>query len=397
MMAFYPTTAAASRLSASAIFSGAVRCASSVLGILRALAFACGLLTLLGGAVSAQAERHSGLVDVDERTFVIDQVLGKLRASYVNEEIADQMAAAIRAHQAAGDYDPLTRAVAFVEVLTRDLRAVSGDKHVTVEFFAEPITTTAPSPPPDTGTPPLPMDAGTRHPANRPNSQACRFVNVAVLAGSVGYVKFDAFVSPQVCAETAAAAMSLVADCDALIFDLRDNAGGDPAMVAFMSSYLFTEPRHLSDIYDRRTRVTFESWTVPFVPGRRFIGKPVFILTSPRTFSAAEEFAYDLQVLKRAVVVGETSGGAAHPAVSLPIGGHFQVAVPIGRYVNPISRTNWEGAGVEPDVRARENVAVQAAYRAALQDVLRRLTPSSQREAMQRQIDVLTTAIEAER
>jgi C-terminal processing protease CtpA/Prc len=189
--------------------------------------------------------------------------------------------------------------------------------------------------------------------------------------------------------------MSLVAGCDSLIFDLRDNLGGNPAMVAFISSYLFQEPVHLDDIFERRTNVSVESWTLPYVPGRKFIGSPVFVLTSPRTFSGAEEFAYNLQMLKRAVIVGEASGGGAHPAVPLRIGAHFQVVVPVARYINPVSRTNWEGRGVEPDIRAREDVAAQAAYRAALEGVIQTMTPSKQRDAVGRQIDALTKVIGA--
>src|SRR4029077_14807831 len=144
--------------------------------------------------------------------------------------------------------------------------------------------------------------------------------------------------------------------------------GWRPVMVAFVSSYFFSRPVHLSDIYEREQHATVESWTLPFVPGPKFVGKPIFVLTSPRTFSGAEEFAYDLQMLKRAVIVGEQSGGGAHRAVSSRIGDRFEIAVPIARYVNPVSGTNWEGSGVGPDIRVREELSVQAAYRAALED-----------------------------
>lgn len=341
---------------------------------------------LLTAALHAQSEHHSGAVDAGERSAVIDQVLGKLRESYVREDVARTMDAEIRARETAGSYDGLTDAGQFVQALTRDLQAVSRDKHLVVEFSAEPPASPRP-----------PSEAEAAGQGNPWRSQDCLFVNVAVLAGNVGYIKFDAFRPPGKCAETAAAAMSMVTDCDALVIDLRDNAGGDPGMVAFMSSYFFSQPVHLSDVYERRTNATVESWTLPFVPGRRFIGKPLFVLTSPRTFSGAEEFAYNLQMLKRAVIIGETSGGAAHLALPVPIGAHFRVVVPVARYVNPISRTNWEGKGVKPDIRAREEVAVQAAYRSALEGVTERMTPSTRRDAIQRQIDVLTTVINARR
>jgi len=329
------------------------------------------LCALLAVGVHAQDARHSGVVDSNERDFVVDQVLAKLRASYIREDVARTIEADIRARQKAGNYDHLTDAGQFIEALTRDLQTTSGDKHLRVDFFADP----------ESGHP-LP-------------SRDCLFVNIASLTGNVGYIKLDAFLPPGLCGETVAAAMTLVAGRDALILDLRDNTGGDPLMVAFMSSYFFAAPVHLEDVYERRTNVTVESWTLPFVPGPKFVGRPVFVLTSPRTFSGAEEFAYNLQMLKRAVVVGETSGGGAHPASAERIGAYFQVSVPVARYINPASRTNWEGKGVEPDIRAREALAVQTAYRAALKDVIERLTSPKERDAAQRQIDALTKVIDA--
>lgn len=318
-------------------------------------------------ALDAQAPRRSSVVGAEERGVVIEQVLGALRDSYVGTDVVRKIEAEIRAHRTSGDYDRFSNPEQFVQALTRDLQAASGDKHLAVEFSAEPV----------------------EH-----DSLDCQFVNVAVLGGNVGYIKFDAFQPPGRCGETAAAAMSLVADCRALIVDIRDNSGGDPIMVAFMASYFFADPVHLDDIHERRTNVTVESWTLPFVPGRKFVGKPVFIVTSSRTFSAAEEFAYDLQMLKRAAIVGERSGGGAHPAVSREIDAHFQVSVPVARYVNPLSRTNWEGKGVQPDVAAREAVAVQAAYRAALETVIGKTTAPKQRAAIERQIQALTAVID---
>jgi len=317
---------------------------------------------VLCAALGAQSV-HRDVVDAKERALVIAQVLDKLRESYVREDVARAIEEDIRAREKAGDFDGLSDAK-FVDALTRDLQAVSGDKHLIVAVSSSIA-----------------------------RQRGCLFVNVGVLPGNVGYLKLNGFRSPEVCGGIAAAAMSLVSDCDALLIDLRDNPGGDPVMVAFMSSYFFARPVHLTDIYEGRKHVAVESWTLPFVPGPKFVDKPVFILTSPRTFSGAEEFAYDLQMLKRAVVVGETSGGGAHPAESVRIGGRFEIALPVARYVNPVSGTNWEGTGVGPDIRAREELAVQTAYRAALEDVIQRTTSSAERDEIQRQIEALTKVI----
>jgi uncharacterized membrane protein len=134
--------------------------------------------------------------------------------------------------------------------------------------------------------------------------------------------------------------------------NLRENGGGSPAMVSYVSSYLFSRRTHLNDIWNRRTGQTEEFWTRDSVPGRRFGGeKPVFVLTSANTFSGAEEFTYNLKAQKRATIVGEVTGGGAHPVGPRPVGNNFVIAVPHSRAINPITHTNWEGVGVEPDIK----------------------------------------------
>jgi C-terminal processing protease CtpA/Prc len=194
----------------------------------------------------------------------------------------------------------------------------------------------------------------------------CAFVKVEQLPGNVGYVKFNGFMDPEACGPTASAAMSFVAGTDALIIDLRENGGGDPKMVAFVSSYIFSDSTHLNDLWTRKTNVTEQYWTRPSVPGKHFGGeKPVYVLTSKRTFSGAEEFSYNLKNLKRATIVGETTGGGAHPVNGQRIDEHFVIGVPFARAINPISKTNWEGTGVEPDVKVPASDALTTAQKLA--------------------------------
>ena len=138
------------------------------------------------------------------------------------------------------------------------------------------------------------------------------FARVERLDGNIGYVDLRGFTPPEIASETAAAAMTFLGGTDAMIFDVRQNGGGSPEMVAFLTSYLFEGTVHLNDFYSRPTNETRQSWTLPYVPGRRFPGKNVYILTSRKTFSGAEEFTYNLRHLGRATVVGETTAGAAH-------------------------------------------------------------------------------------
>ena len=180
----------------------------------------------------------------------------------------------------------------------------------------------------------------------------CGFVKAEQLANNVGYLKFNMFADPEVCGATASAAMNFLANTDALVIDLRDNGGGDPAMVTYISSYLFSKRTHLNDLWTRRTNETKEYWTNADVSGKRLADdKPVFVLTSSHTFSGGEEFTNNLKVLKRATIVGETTGGGAHPVAGQRINDHFIIGVPFARAINPITKTNWEGTGVEPDVK----------------------------------------------
>jgi len=159
--------------------------------------------------------------------------------------------------------------------------------------------------------------------------------------------------------------MNFLAHVDAIIFDLRHNGGGDPKMVAMISSYLFDKSTHLNDLYNRKEDFTEQYWTLPYVPGTTLANRPAFVLTSKNTFSGAEEFTYNLKNLKRATIVGETTGGGAHPVSGHRIDDHFMIGVPFARAVNPVYKTNWEGTGVEPDVSVKAADALEKAQELA--------------------------------
>ena len=173
------------------------------------------------------------------------------------------------------------------------------------------------------------------------------------------------FADPDVCGSTAIAAMNFLANVDAIIIDLRENGGGDPKMIALVSTYLFSKPTHLNDLWERKGSITQQYWTLPYVPGKRLDDKLAYVLTSKRTFSGAEEFSYNLKTLKRATIVGETSGGGAHPVSGYRIDDRFMIGVPFARAINPITHTNWEGTGVEPDVKVSAADALSTAQKLA--------------------------------
>jgi C-terminal processing protease CtpA/Prc len=199
--------------------------------------------------------------------------------------------------------------------------------------------------------------------------QNCTFSKVEILDNNIGYIKFGAFPPPDMCGPTVVAAMNFVAHADALIFDLRENHGGDPNMVDFIVSYLFRGSTHINDLTDRHDNETHQYWTMPWVLGPRFVDQPVYVLTSNSTFSGGEEFTYDLKTQKRATIVGETTGGGAHPVRPMPAGDHFTIGVPFGRPINPVTKDDWEGKGVEPDVKVSAADALTTAQKLAADKV----------------------------
>jgi len=297
------------------------------------------------------------------RTQVVENAIREMSARYVFPDIAMKVAVALGDKLRAKAYDGLDDPVLFAERLTVDLRDVTHDLHVRVRYSAEPL----PPPGADDETPSPEQVAAYRRESAAHNFGVER---VERLPLNVGYIDLRGFDDIDVAAPAITAAMTLVAHTDALIVDLRANGGGDPATVAFMSSYLFDQRTHLNSLYWRKGDRTEQFWTSEWVPGPRFgQAKPVYVLTSAKTFSGAEEFSYNLKNLKRATIIGETTGGGANPGDRQQLSPHFDLFVPSGRAVSPITHTNWEGVGVTPDVKVVAADALRNAQLLALKSL----------------------------
>lgn len=299
-------------------------------------------------------------IDAATRAKVIDGAVAALRDTYVFPETAKKMEEAVRAHQQKHDYDAISDGDDFARRLTDDFQAVSHDKHLRVMFSPAAL------PDFDNQKPDPKREAEERKQMERMN---CGFKKAEILESNIGYLKFDFFADPAICGPTVVAAMNFLGNVDAIIFDLRENGGGDPKMIAFLSSYLFAERTHLNDLWTRKGDVTDQYWTDPYVPGKRLDGKPAFVLTSKNTFSGGEEFTNNLKVLKRATIIGETTGGGAHPVRGHRITEHFGIGVPFARAINPVTHTNWEGTGVEPDVKVDASQALVTAIKMATERI----------------------------
>jgi hypothetical protein len=301
---------------------------------------------------ASSALAHDNLLGPTERKRIINSAIANLREHYINRDAAQKMADALAAHEKRGDYNGVVDRAAFAAMLTQHMRDISLDRHLTLDYFQDSLP-----PQPVAQTPEV--SAQYREAMKRQN---CAFEEIEILPRNIGYLKLNSFPDPEVCRVAAMAAMTYVNHADAIIFDLRDNRGGNPEMVQFLGAYLFDHPEYW---YNPRENTTEQSWTRSPVVGNELADKPVFVLTSPATASGAEQFCYDLKMLKRATLVGETTAGAAHAGVWHPIDDHFGMGIPEAKAINPYSSFDWAEIGVEPDVKVEAANALDVALKLA--------------------------------
>lgn len=305
--------------------------------------------TLAGQPVASdnQATATPATFDAAARRDVVAKLGEALRARYVFPQVGERAAQTIERALAAGTYDSLADPAAFAARLSADLAAVAHDKHLR-------IFSTATRPPPPPGG------------AQMPRAEA-GIVRADALRGGVGYVEIIGFPPQRLFKPVLDRAMGGLAGSRALIIDIRRNGGGSPDAVAYLVSFLVTPGRPINDIVTRveKTndfkRESFSSMPTPV----RFAKVPVYVLTSKDTFSGGEEFAYDVQALKRGTLIGDVTGGGANPTGFVALGHDIAASIPFGRAENPVTKTNWEGRGVQPDVRVPAGDALAAALKRA--------------------------------
>ena len=307
------------------------------------------------GVIAVQA----GNLDAAEKQRVIEAVTRNLKERYFDRDTGQRMVDSLLAHEKGGDYGSVEDGAAFADLLTRQIRDVSHDPHLVVVYSQTALRDHSMGPAPE-------ELARYRKEMELSN---CTFEKVEVLPHNIGYLKLNSFPDPSVCQSTAVSAMASLNSANAIIFDLRDNRGGYPAGVALIAAYLFDHPEYL---YSPRDNTTEQSWTRSPVPGNKLADKPAYVLVSPSTFSGAEAFSYDLKMLKRATIVGETTGGGAHAAVFHRIDDHFGMGIPEVKPINPFAKADWEGTGVEPDVKVKAADALVTAEKLARGKLSRR-------------------------
>ncbi len=346
-----------------------------------------GALTLLTPAARAQFASGSPddpdtPIDARTRAAVVESLAVAVRDRYIFPEKGAELARQLRRRAAQKQYDGITSSRELADTLTAHMQATTHDLHMRVHYRYQPLPTG-----------PADEDRATPEEQQRQLAQErlrnFGFEQVRRLPGNVGYLDLRQFSGAPEAQSTAIAAMNFLGNCDALIVDLRRNGGGSPAMIQTLLSYL-VEPGdrlHFNDFHEREGDRWVQWYTSPYVPGPRLAGKPIYVLTSPLTGSAAEEFSYDIQTHKLGTLVGGTTAGAANPGGLFRLSDHLATFIATGRAVNPITKTNWEGVGVKPEVDVPPATALREAHVRAIEALQKSPRDDEHRALLGRALD----------
>ena len=332
--------------------------------------------------------KNNTSLDSKTKSEAVNKIAKLLDENYVFPDKAKQMGDYIKSQLKNSTYDTINDPMLFAELLTMDLQSITHDKHLRIAFNPEAVKELKE----------LEKKTGSFDDEPMFIEQMKRenygFKEIKILPGNIGYIDFRNFAPSKISKQTVASVMNFVSGTDALIFDIRKNGGGDPDGVRLICSYLFgTEPVHLNDIYTRTTNETEEYWTLKKVDGVKRPDVPVYVLTSRFTFSGAEEFAYNLKNLKRATIVGEVTGGGANPGGTKYIDNSFVVFIPTGRAISPVTKTNWEGTGVQPDFEIASDKALEKAEILALEKISSGVKNESEKSRYQWTIESLNASM----
>ncbi|MCB0825428.1 MAG: S41 family peptidase [Armatimonadetes bacterium] len=327
----------------------------------------------------AQQERE---FSASEREQIIRELIKQMNARYVMPDIAKKIESELTKWMKSDEFKSLNEPIVFATKVNEVLKVNVTDAHLRFRYSPNVL--------PERREAGEPSQAEIDQVTNWVRRQNATFRKVERLEGNIGYFAFDSFQSPEDISRPMAAAMNFLANTDAMIIDLRQNGGGDPSGVQVVCSYFFDEkPVHLNSIYFRPTDETHEFWTLEKVDAPRFLDKPVYVLVSKRTGSGAEECSYNLQQLKRATIIGEPTWGGANPGGSVRLHDHFSCFIPVGRAINPITKTNWEGSGVIPDIKCDPAKSLEQAQVLILKELIAKEKDDNYKSALEARLKTL--------
>ncbi len=299
------------------------------------------------GSAKAEAEKGSEILTNDQLRVLVSKIGDELKNKYVYPHLGEKMAQKILDKLAKNRYSTQLNSQELAAQIEKDLYAIARDKHLHLVIASSLHPT---------------QEKNSTPQNNGPKNDNFGFNKVEVLPGNIGYLRIDRMAIEREAARVASDHLNKLSKVRAIIFDLRGNPGGAAGMVVYLSSYLFKEEKHLYSMYNRLQNRTKDVRTLTGLPGKKQIeDKPVYILTSAKTFSAAEGFAYTLKHHKRAVIVGERTGGGAHPMIWSKLPYNFMLCIPFARIIHPVTNTDWEGKGVIPHHEVSSEEALQKA------------------------------------
>ncbi len=300
---------------------------------------------------------HSSAQQTKQQPVLISELITAIADSlsryYIFPEKAGEISAYLKFREKLGAYDSLLNTPQkLAQQIATDISHAHHDPHLRVAFDPDFNAQVAFNP----------TAEQKEYVKNYWKENNYSFKKVELLPGNIGYLAFNLFVDDIEAAKpTIKAALTFLANADAVIIDLRDNMGGNPKMVSQIESYFFSTKTEMNHLIDRTIGDTIYMFADPSKTDGLYLPVPVYILTSQHTFSGAEDFSYGMQVAKRAVIVGETTGGGAHPQKPFTVNQGFVVYIPFARSLNPVTKKDWEGTGVIPDVKTpAENALLKA-------------------------------------
>lgn len=314
------------------------------------------ILGLFLSLIFNSSSLFSQAINDEQKKETIKNISQLLIDKYVFPEVGKNCALHISSKLDDGSFDNVTDKKEFTDMLTKELQSISKDKHMRVRLFQRVTNESQTSNPYYEQYKLLKGFAETNY----------GFRKVEMLDGGIGYIDLRGFAQSEKANEVAVLAMKFISNANAVIFDLRKNGGGSPEMIRLILSYFFEKPTLLNSLYYRKDNQTIDYWTNEKVDGKKMSDLPMFVLTSNFTFSGGEEFTYDVQTQKRAVIIGEVTGGGANPGGGFPAGNGISIFIPTGKAINPITHTNWEGVGVKPDIEVVADSALSIALELAI-------------------------------
>ena len=322
------------------------------------------LLSVFSYNLSVFSQTTNNQITPDEKKNILRETTRLIAESYINEEVGLKTVQYLNENLNTGKYDTLNNVNEFANRISADLVTISKDKHFRLLFDPNWVADYKKAVTKNEKDDLLNRDIALWRKDN------FGFKELKILDGNIGYLNLTSFKNPKYAGKTAEAALAFLSNANAIIIDFRENGGGISTMVQLLASYFFdSEPIQMGDSYSRQTGKHTQDWTLPYVNGQRLPEVPLYILTSKESYSAAEGFTYFMKNRKRATVIGETTGGAAQPIERVAVSDRFYMWLPTQRPVDPITNANWEGTGIDPDIKCPVKAALHFAHLTALENL----------------------------